>query len=153
MFCLLAIATLAVPGLVHATMLDDVTNRAEETLQGMFQYYWTHDPNAKAVGFFFACGQVGGMGNGGNPWAECICYNQAACVNCYRWWDAVTLEAIANYGIYTKTKQYAKIPDTFFAHSPYNGNWNAKVYCTFVDDFSWYGIAYLRVYDWLQVRL
>ena len=99
-------------------MLDDVTNRAEETLQGMFQYYWTHDPNAKAVGFFFACGQVGGMGNGGNPWAECICYNQAACVNCYRWWDAVTVGGHCrcndevSYGIYTKfagSCQYAKM--------------------------------------------
>ena len=132
--------------------IAEVTGRANETLQGLFRYYWAHDTYYKAVGFFFACGQVGGMGNGGNPWSQCLCYNQQACVNCYRWWDAVALESIANYGIYTKTKQYAQIADVIFAHSPYNAKWDASVYCTFVDDFTWYGIAYLRVYDWLKVR-
>ena len=134
----------------RANTLSDVAIRANETLQGLFYYYWAHDPDAKKIGFFFACGQIGGMGNP-NEWRQCVCYSRTACVNCYRWWDAVALESIANYGIYTKTKQYANIPDVVFAHSPYNANWDASISCTFVDDFSWYGIAYLRVYDWLQV--
>lgn len=65
------------------------------------------------------------------------------------------MEAVATYGIYTNTKpikEYADMASSIFAHSPYNANWNASGDgCTYVDDFSWYGIAYLRVYEWLKV--
>lgn len=63
----------------------------------------------------------------------------------------MALESIATYGIYTNTKNYSKVADMIYAHSPYNANWNATATCTFIDDFSWYGIAYLRVYEWLKV--
>lgn len=129
-------------------------DRANYTLQGLFQYYWMTDPVYKQIQFFFACGQIGG---GGSPysWNKCSCYSTEACVNCYRWWDAVALESIASFGIYTETKNHVDVPDVIFSHSPYNSNWDGKsgYYCTFVDDFAWYGIAYLRVYEWLKVRL
>ena len=131
-------------------ILPDAADRANQTLQSLFSYFWMVDPLAKNVGFFFSCGQIGG---GGSPyvWNKCSCYTRTACVNCYRWWDAIALESTATYGIYTKTKIRSAIPRIFFSHSPYNGNWDATTWCTFIDDFAWYGIAYLRVYDWLEV--
>ena len=72
---------------------------------------------------------------------------------CYRWWDAVALESVATHGIYRNTKNYSNIANTIFAHSPYNADWNATAVCTFIDDFSWYGLAYLRVYEWLKVKI
>ena len=135
---------------ISAADLPNALSRAEQTLQGLFQYYWTHDPQSKETGFFFACGQIGG---GGAPglWNKCGCYSPTACVNCYRWWDAVTLESVATYGIYTNTVNHMIIAEQMFDHSPYNANWNAVATCTFMDDFSWYGIAYLRMYEWSKV--
>ena len=134
------------------TTLPDATDRVNQAHQGLFSYFWKADPKAKNIGFFFACGQIGG---GGTPyqWNECSCNDRASCVDCYRWWDAVSLESTATYSIYTNTKDHSEIAQTVFSHSPYNGNWNATQFCTFIDDFVWYGIAYLRVYDWLKVSL
>ena len=134
----------------QAATLSEVTTRADQTYQGLLHYYWRHDPASKAIGFFFACGQVGGYGKP-DAWNKCGCYTPKACTNCYRWWDAVALESVANYGIYTGNKKDSHIPDAIFPHSPYNAEWNATKDCTFIDDFSWYGIAYLRVYEWLKV--
>lgn len=135
-----------------STPLPDPIDRANQTLQGLFEYYWMTDPMYKHIQFFFSCGQIGG---GGSPyvWNKCSCYNTAACVNCYRWWDAVAVESVATFGIYANTKKYSPIVDTVYDHSPYNSNWDAQstYYCTFVDDFTWYGIAYLRAYEWLKV--
>ena len=133
---------------------SDPADRVNQTLQGLFHYYWTSDPEAKTIKFFFACGQIGG---GGSPykWNKCSCYEPTACVNCYRWWDAVTLESVATHGIYTNSTEYSEIADIIFDHSPYNSKWDAHTTqsCTFIDDFTWYGIAYLRVYEWLKVKL
>ena len=133
---------------VHNTA--DPKSRAEQALQGLFHYYWKSDPLKKPIEFFFVCGQIGGWGKPHSEY-ECSCNHPNSCVNCYRWWDAVALESIATYGIYTNSKNYSKAADVIFSHAPYNANWNATVTCTFIDDFSWYGIAYLRVYEWLQV--
>lgn len=142
---------LVVPSLAEGAPLPNATFRAKQTLGGLLSYYWKTDPKAKSIGFFFACGQIGAMGNP-NQWKQCTCYTRDACTNCYRWWDAVALESIANDGIYTDTKDNANIPDVIFSHSPYNDNWNADASCTYIDDFTWYGIAYLRVYEWLKVK-
>lgn len=132
--------------------LTDPATRAEQTLEGLFSYYWKSDPLAKQIKFLFVCGQVGGWGEPHSE-GECSCDNRTACVNCYRWFDATTLESVATYGIYMNTKNHSTVPDVIFDHSPYNAKWNAKAICTFIDDFSWYGIAYLRVYEWLKVIL
>ena len=127
----------------------DVSTRVDQTLQGLFHYFWRNDPRRKHIQFFFACGQIGG---GGTPsLGACSCDDPKVCLYCYRWWDAIALESIATHGIYTNTKNYSTTATTIFAHSPYNSNWNATAICTFVDDFTWYGIAYLRVYEWLKV--
>lgn len=128
------------------------SSRAVQTLEGLLQYYWMHDPNAEDIGFFFSCGQIGGQGSPAS-WKKCSCNNPSSCLNCYRWWDAVALESIATYGIYTNTRNHSTTPDTVFAHSPYNADWDGVYSYTFVDDFAWYGIAYLRVYEWLNVSL
>lgn len=132
-----------------AEPLPNATFRAQQTLGGLLSYYWQEDPNAKDIGFFFSCAQIGTEGDT----KHCSCYDENPCVPCYRWWDAVALEAIANYGIYTNTKLNASIADVIFAHSPYNKDWNGAEACTYVDDFAWYGIAYLRVYEWLKVTI
>ena len=145
-------AGLAAPNSKPPPPLSPV-ERANYTLQGLLEYYWMTDPVYNQIQFFFACGQIGG---GGSPyiWNKCSCYSVQSCVNCYRWWDAVTLESIATFGIYTGSKDHSTIPEVIFSHSPYNSKWDAtsKYYCTFVDDFAWYGIAYLRVHEWLKVR-
>ena len=126
--------------------------KAYMTLEGIFNYYWKSDPSAANVKFLFVCGQIGGVGKLHEETA-CTCDHPKSCVNCYRWFDAVTLESIASYGIYMNTKNHSDVAETIFDHSPYNGDWNATAYCTFIDDFSWYGIAYLKVYEWLKVTL
>lgn len=128
----------------------DAATRATSALDGLFHYYWEQDPKAKRIGFFFACGQIGGWG-APDKWDKCSCNTRTACTDCYRWWDAVALETVATYGIYTNSKRNATIAKTIFDHSPYNAGWNATALCTFIDDFLWYGIAYLRVYEWLKV--
>ena len=131
----------------------NASTRVDQTLRGLFHYYWRNDPTKKHrdIQFFFACGQIGGGGYGSN-YGVCTCADPSACVYCYRWWDAVALESIATHGIYLNTKNFSTIANTIFAHSPYNADWNATAVCTFIDDFSWYGIAYLRVYEWLKVN-
>lgn len=126
------------------------TTRAEQTLKGLLHYYWRSDPKHLQIKYFLVCGQTGDVGGSGYE-GRCTCENPKSCVNCYRWYDAVTLESVATYGIYMNTTNGSLIPDTIFNHSPYNSHWNATAYCTFIDDFSWYGLAYLRVYEWLQV--
>ena len=123
--------------------------RAQQAMDGLIHYYWKGDPSHKNVKFFFTCAQLGMVGTS-HP-GQCSCYNPTSCVNCFRWWSAVALESIATYGIYMNTTNYSSIPDVFYKHSPYNANWNATESCTYIDDFLWYGIAYLRVYDWLGV--
>lgn len=121
--------------------------RTELALQGLLDYYWDHDPLAKNIAFFFSCGQVGGQGSPAN-WKQCSCYDSSSCLNCYRWWDAIAIESIATYGMYSNTSNHSQVPEIVFAHSPYNANYYGT---TFMDDFAWYGIAYLRVYEWLNV--
>ena len=121
--------------------------RAQQTLNGLFNYYWKHDTTHKNVEFIFVCGQIGTPVSPG----KCTCSHLKPCLECYRWWSAIALESIATYGIYTNSTNHSTVPDVFYAHSPYNANWNATAACTYIDDFTWYGIAYLRVYEWLKV--
>ena len=127
----------------------DAITRAEQTLQGLFEYYWRSDSvkNRENVKFFFACGQIAGYDG------KCTCGNPDSCIACYRWYDAVTLESLATYGIYTNSTNNSEVADIMFNHSPYNAKWNATAACIWIDDFSWYGLAYLRVYEWLKVRV
>lgn len=129
----------------------DAASRAELTLKGLFNYYWKNDPRDKEIEFLFACGQLGLMGT--SKQSQCSCYAPSSCVNCYRWWTAIMMESVATYGMYMNTSNHSGLPDVVYSHSPYNANWNpsAAVPCTYIDDFLWYGIAYLRVYDWLSV--
>ena len=131
-----------------ANLTPSASVRAQQTLNGLMDYYWSQDPNHKNISFFFACGQIGGVGS---DQSQCSCSNPSACFSCYRWWDAIALESLATFGIYTNTSNHSDIPDTIFHHSPYNANWDAVNSYTYVDDFAWYGIAYLRVYEWLNV--
>ena len=153
--------TLFAPSLAAADSPDirstrtDAMTRAEQTLQGLLHYYYRFDPNPdkshKNISFFFACGQIGGVGYNYEV-DQCSCGNPDSCVNCYRWYDAVTLESLATYGIYTNSSNNSEVADIMYAHSPYNAKWDAKSACIWIDDFSWYGLAYLRVYEWLKVH-
>lgn len=138
--------------IIGANHTEVVATRAYKTLGGLFNNYWKSDPLATKIKFLFVCGQVGGWGKPRSN-VECSCNNKESCVNCYRWFDAVTLEAVANYGIYMNSKNHSEVAEVIYDHSPYNGEWNATALCTFIDDFSWYGIAYLRVYEWLKVSM
>ena len=132
-----------------AVLIKEAELRAEQTLNGLFHYYWKQDHAHKKIKFFFACAQLGGVGT--SNYGRCSCYNPSSCVNCYRWWGAVALESVASYGICMNTSEHSTVPETFHNHSPYNAEWNATALCTYIDDFLWYGMAYLRVYDWLGV--
>ena len=129
----------------------DAETRCELSLQGLLNYYWKNDPVHKKIQFLFACGQIGEIGTA-NP-GQCSCYSPTSCVNCYRWWTAITVESVATYGIYMNTTNHSALPNIVYSHSPYNAQYipSATYLCTFIDDFLWYGIAYLRVYDWLHV--
>ena len=126
--------------------------RVNYTIRGLFEYHWAHDPGHPKIGFFFSCGQIGGWG-APDKWTQCGCNTPTACTDCFRWWDAVALESVATHGIYTGTRDNADIADNMLEHSPYNHKWNATAICTFIDDFTWYAIAYLRVYEWLKVHI
>ena len=127
----------------------DADTRCQLTLNGLVDYYWKSDPAHKQVEFLFSCGQLGGAGTS-TP-AECSCVHPTSCTNCYRWWTGVMMESVATYGIYMNTTNHSTLPEVVYSHSPYNDKWDAVKTCTYVDDFLWYGIAYLRVYDWLSV--
>lgn len=128
----------------------DPETRLRQTLGGLFNYYWKQDPTHKDVEFWFACGAIGELGSGSSL-DQCSCYNPTTCLNCYRWWSGVSLESVATYGIYMNTTNHSTVPETIFNHSPYNSNWKPEN--AFIDDFLWYGMTYLRVYEWLQVSL
>ena len=123
-------------------------SRVQEAIDGLFEYFWSNDPQDSSIGFFFACGEIGGLGPYAKNWTECSCDSPDYCPGCYRWWDATILESIADHGIFNKTTQRASVADNFFAHSPYNSHWSS---CTYIDDFLWYGITYLKVYEWIDV--
>lgn len=127
----------------------DADFRCELTLKGLFNYYWKNDPNHKNVKFLFACGQIGELGSS-KP-GQCSCYVPTDCVNCYRWWSATALESVAAYGIYMNTSNHSSTPGVVYKHSPYNAKWDPVATCTYIDDFLWYGMAYLKVYEWLSV--
>ena len=128
-------------------------NRTSVTLNGLFNYYWKTDPYNKGIEFAFACGQIGEMGS--TLQSQCSCSVPEQCVNCYRWWTAILMESTASYGILMNTTNHSNIPYMIFKHSPYSSDWAPAQFsgCTHIDDFLWYGIAYLRVYDWLKVSL
>ena len=126
----------------------DAKARALQTLEGFFDYYWKQDPSHPQVKFFFSCGQIGQYGSSGEA-DQCVCNNPDVCVSCYRWWSAVAVESIATYGIYMNTTNNTDVAEMTFNHSPYNSNWQPEN--AFIDDFLWYGITYLRVYEWLNV--
>ena len=134
-----------------SSLNTNATARATSTLNGIFNYYWKNDPNHKKIQFLFVCGALGDVGTSSS--GQCSCYSTENCINCYRWWTAVTMESVATYGVFMNTTNHSQLPGIVFAHSPYNAKWDATASCTYVDDFLWYGIAYLRVYDWLQVSL
>ena len=50
------------------------------------------------------CGQIGGWG-GPAVWDKCSCSTKDACADCYHWWDAISLESLATYGIYKNLKR------------------------------------------------
>ena len=56
-----------------------------------------------AATYLFSCGQVGGSAAPHVPVSagQCKCVSDwpSACENCYRWWSAVSLEAMVNYVI------------------------------------------------------
>lgn len=145
---LLGVSATAIPG-SPGTHGIDAESRAQQALGGLFNYYWKQDPVHKDISFFFACGEIGNLGISNLD--ECSCSNPSTCLNCYRWWSAVSLESIATYGIYMNTKNHSNVSDMIFDHSAYNADWQPEN--AFIDDFLWYGITYLRVYDWLKVCL
>ena len=112
-----------------------------------------------AASFFFACGQVGGSAAPDVPVlpSQCACVSDwpRACENCYRWWSAVSLEAMVNFAIaadlpsssddYQRTLSAA---ESMHLHAPYDAGWNATQHPTWIDDFAWYGLAYMRVHEW-----
>lgn len=128
----------------------EAASRAELTLKGLFNYYWKSDPHKK-IEFLFACGQLGLIGT--SKQSQCSCYVPSSCINCYRWWTAIMMESVATYGMYMNTSNHSSLPGVVYSHSPYNANWDPSTAapCTYIDDFLWYGIAYLRVHDWLLV--
>lgn len=112
-----------------------------------------------AATYFFACGQAGGSAAPRVPVtpAQCKCVSDwpSACENCYRWWSAVSLEAMVNYAIAAALppesagyQQTLRTAESVFSHAPYNAEWNATAHPTWVDDFAWYGLAYMRVHEW-----
>lgn len=131
--------------------VKDPEVRAQVTLEGFFHYFWKRDQNDKSIEFFFSCAQIGGDGT--PKVDQCSCDKPSSCVHCYRWWMAVALESVASYGMYMNTTNHSSVSDMLYNHSPYNAKWNATAACTYIDDFLWYGIAYLRVYEWLGVSL
>ena len=133
--------------------------RASAAVDGLFDYYYRGEPGGSAQ-FFFACGQIGGSAPprlAPVPASQCVCEDERpwGCVNCYRWWSAVALEAVASYalaaGLLPSDARAARVlqaAEQTWQHAPYNAHWNATAHPTWVDDFAWYGLAYSRVYDW-----
>ena len=37
---------------------------------------------------------------------------------------------------------------SMWAHAQYNKYWDGSISAVYIDDFTWYALAYLRVYNW-----
>eukprot|EP00299_Pterocystis_sp_00344_P016386 c8222_g1_i2.p1 GENE.c8222_g1_i2~~c8222_g1_i2.p1 ORF type:complete len:579 (+),score=91.41 c8222_g1_i2:35-1771(+) len=123
--------------------------RVNQTLDGLFTYSWMSGNDGVPFGFWFACGQIGGCGDNNPPWYQCRCENKTfpVCTQCFRWWDAVILESIISISEYRNDSSYEYLPELIFSRSPYNSTW--PPHCSYVDDFAWYTLLYLRVHEWL----
>ena len=123
------------------------TTRVDGAASALFVLWWQANATRAQPGFFFSCGQIGKTGT--SDWRQCACVKEP-CENCYRWWDAVALEMLANRGLWIgglPDPQHAAAARTTLAHAPYNSAWTGP--CPFVDDFGWFLLAYARVYEWL----
>lgn len=147
--------------LLAASLMPTPLDRASAAVDGLFEYYQKAEPRvADPAKFFFSCGQIGGSAPEDEPplvASECRCEDESdfGCVNCYRWWSAVALEALASFAIASELTSAdaggARILEaarSTWKHAPYNAEWNATEHPTWVDDFAWYGLAYARLYDW-----
>ncbi|KAL1504220.1 hypothetical protein AB1Y20_010629 [Prymnesium parvum] len=116
-----------------------------------------------AASLFFACGQIGGSAPPAAHAAasQCLCQSDwpFACENCYRWWSAVAAEASIDLALAAKLPpasaaggRIAALVESMWTHAPYNGRWDASARPTWVDDFAWYALAYLRMFDWTGER-
>lgn len=148
-FVLLTVSLVVILLTTSTHQKSNPKTRCELTLNGIFNYYWKNDPNHQKIDFLFSCGQLGQMGT--SKQGKCSCFTPTSCINCYRWWTAIFMESVATYGIHMNSTNHSNLPSMIYRHSPYNANWDPVATCTYVDDFLWYGIAYLRVYDWLLV--
>ena len=131
---------------------------------------WPPGANTAAT-YLFVCGQIGGTGPAGTTVQpdQCVCESDwpFGCTNCYRWWSAVAIEAMASYAIAkelepppsqhaaagapppsTEAETILHAIESAWTHAPYNAFWNATEHGTWVDDFAWYGLAYMRAHDW-----
>lgn len=126
-----------------------MADRLDASASGLFDLWWMYNETNSTggqPGFLFACGQIGGTGTA--RWDQCICDDPSNCQNCYRWWDATAIEGVASRGLWRGDRLHAEKARTLLAHSPYNANWGGM--CAYIDDFSWYLLAYTRVYAWLR---
>ena len=111
-----------------------------------------------AANFFFSCGQIGGLAPYGKTITadKCLCESDwpSACTNCYRWWSAIALEAAVNFCLVTQNSSsslcndVASAAESMWIHSPYNAEWDAVKLPVYVDDFAWFALAYLKMFEW-----
>eukprot|EP00966_Prymnesium_polylepis_P287972 6651139-Prymnesium_polylepis.2 len=138
--------------LAHVDAAPIDAARINHSIDGLFSLWWVHSTNKSKhqPGFFFSCGQIGATGT--PDWHSCRC-DKYPCENCYRWWDALALESLANHGIWlggTPVAQHEAAARTVLAHSPYAPSWGGK--CPYIDDFAWFLLAYIRIYEVAERR-
>ena len=96
---------------------------------------------------------------------QCETDYNSSCLNCFRWWSAVSLESSVNYAIAANIQPPHMSPSyahfrsaatssnaslgsrilhaaqSSWDHAPYNAHWNATAHPVFVDDFVWCDLA------------
>lgn len=119
--------------------------RVDAAWGGLSAYF--ADPTAH---FWKSCGQNGGNGAGVDPF-NCAC--EAAdsfCVNCYRWWMAVTVQSLVglNQAVPGHPTRNASLDLAafFYDRSPFTAR--ASPSWAYIDDYLWYVLMWLDLHAW-----
>ena len=147
-----AVVLLAVQRAVQAaqqtaaqTAQQPADERINATIAGLQRYYLNATGN-----YYTCCGQTGGSGGAAPFGCACGRADLANCLHCYRWWATQGLQAfieaerlgVIERGLVLSTAE------AMLAHSPYNKDFGSTMPWVYIDDYAWYVLVFLRMFEW-----
>ena len=139
------LSTLVLSLLARPATAEVPAARANATIAGLQRYYFN-----STMGTYLCCGQTGGAGGAGSNFScSCERTDMSDCLNCYRWWAAQGLQVFIEaekLGIIDEATVHG-VAEKVLAHSPYEWRFGKTMPWAYIDDYAWYVLALLAVYD------